>query len=282
LAYRLFEKSEHSALYAKYRPQPPQELITAITDYLEKNIQRNADNKFGGIVDVGCGTGQATSLFANDFTSVLGVDVSAGQINEATHSNKLANVQFKVSPAEKLPLEDNSVDVVSCVQSFHWFDTKVFLAEAQRVLKPNGVLAVTIYDFPRIARKGSKVAEIALRDLVNTYFASKELQANIEQAPMSVMKGGYTGVDFHPFGEIERNMDLPFTCDTSGLIMWKYITSWSSYHTLNDRSTAKAVELEEQFLNDFKKLSGADVEDNTQFEVSYKYGVVLSRNCNKK
>lgn len=40
--------------------------------------------------------------------------------------------------AEDIPLSDNSVDLVSCAQSFHWFDSVSFRAECDRILRPNG------------------------------------------------------------------------------------------------------------------------------------------------
>lgn len=45
-----------------------------------------------------------------------------------------------------MPCESNSVDLVSAVQSCHWFDLPVFYTEVERVLKPGGVLALVGYD----------------------------------------------------------------------------------------------------------------------------------------
>lgn len=49
------------------------------------------------------------------------------------------------SPAEELPFEDGSVDVVTAMSAFHWFDHSRFLQEADRVLKPHGCLALLNY-----------------------------------------------------------------------------------------------------------------------------------------
>ncbi len=49
------------------------------------------------------------------------------------------------SPAEELPFEDGSVDLVTTMSAFHWFDRSRFLQEAHRVLKPHGCLAILNY-----------------------------------------------------------------------------------------------------------------------------------------
>ena len=41
-----------------------------------------------------------------------------------------------------IPLPDSSADVVTCAQSFHWFDHAVALPEIVRVLRPGGRLAL--------------------------------------------------------------------------------------------------------------------------------------------
>ena len=40
---------------------------------------------------------------------------------------------------------DSSVDLINCAASIHWYNLEDFYAEARRVLKPNGVLAVYCY-----------------------------------------------------------------------------------------------------------------------------------------
>ena len=44
--------------------------------------------------------------------------------------------------AEQIPLPDASVAAVTVAQAFHWFDTAAAAAEIQRVLRPEGRLAV--------------------------------------------------------------------------------------------------------------------------------------------
>nr|XP_002121710.1 putative methyltransferase DDB_G0268948 [Ciona intestinalis] len=102
------------------------------------------------MVDVGCGSGQSTEVFAPYFDQVTGVDPSEKQIELARSGNKFANVEYKVGDGEELAVEDGSVDMVACGQSAHWLDHGRFFMECKRVLKPNGCLVLHGYDRPVI------------------------------------------------------------------------------------------------------------------------------------
>ena len=46
-------------------------------------------------MDVGCGTGQNTYLYADVFKRVIGTDVSPSQVAEANKDNKREHVKFE-------------------------------------------------------------------------------------------------------------------------------------------------------------------------------------------
>ena len=48
-------------------------------------------------------------------------------------------------PAEDLPFQDGSVDLLTAASAAHWFDQSRFLAEASRVLKPRGCMALLCF-----------------------------------------------------------------------------------------------------------------------------------------
>lgn len=52
------------------------------------------------------------------------------------------------SPAENIPVEDRSVQLINACSAAHWFDLPAFLKEADRVLSPNGVVALSCHDIP--------------------------------------------------------------------------------------------------------------------------------------
>lgn len=105
-----------------------------------------AELKKGQIVlDLGCGSGLDVYLAAQKVGPrgrVIGLDISSEKIEKACDSagkEGYQNVEFKVAEMEKLPLSDDSVDVVisNCVINHSPDKTAVF-REAYRVLKPEG------------------------------------------------------------------------------------------------------------------------------------------------
>ncbi|MDP2226560.1 MAG: class I SAM-dependent methyltransferase [Moraxellaceae bacterium] len=97
--------------------------------------------------DCATGNGQAAAGLAVHFDQVIATDASAEQIASASGPR---NVRFAMAPAEASGLVSASVDLVLVAQAAHWFDLPAFYAEAARVLKPGGVLALLTYSGVRI------------------------------------------------------------------------------------------------------------------------------------
>lgn len=58
---------------------------------------------------------------------------------------------FRVSPAEELPIENGSAQLLVACMAAHWFDLPKFFDEANRVLCTYGVVALTGYFLPHLA-----------------------------------------------------------------------------------------------------------------------------------
>jgi SAM-dependent methyltransferase len=115
--------------YERGRPGYPDEAVRWLTGEPPRDV-----------VDLGAGTGKLTrSLVA------LGHRVTA--IEPLPEMLELlpaaAPGAFAIlGNAEVIPLPDAYADVVTCAQSFHWFDHEVALPEIARVLRPQGRLAL--------------------------------------------------------------------------------------------------------------------------------------------
>ena len=95
------------------------------------------------LIDVACGTGDVGKLFldsTNKEAEITCVDPNRGMIGQGKQKlSNYKNIKWVISPAEKLPIADNSFDYYTI--SFGLRNTKNLnkaLSEAYRVLKPGG------------------------------------------------------------------------------------------------------------------------------------------------
>ena len=94
--------------------------------------------------DCATGNGQAAISCAKYFSHIEATDISAEQIQNCIAHPRIT---YSVGSAESMQFENNSFDLIVVAQAFHWFDQERFFREAERVLKPNGSLAVFGYGF---------------------------------------------------------------------------------------------------------------------------------------
>ena len=106
------------------------------------------------VVDLGSGAGIDAFLAANitkDSGRVIGIDMTDGMLEKASKNaadNGYTNVEFRKGDIEeKIPVDDNSVDVVisNCVINLTTDKMKAF-REIYRILKPNGIGRMVISD----------------------------------------------------------------------------------------------------------------------------------------
>ena len=96
------------------------------------------------IADVGAGTGNYSYELAARGYSVFAIEPSATMVAQGkTHPN----VTWIKGIAEKIPLKNESVDVVVCTLAAHHFTSiEAFLGESKRILKNNGDLIIFTFD----------------------------------------------------------------------------------------------------------------------------------------
>jgi len=128
--------SERAADYAKYRPSYPAAAINTILAGLDHAVPLLA-------ADIGAGTGISSRLLAERGVRVIAIEPNL-EMRQAASPHPL--VEFHNGSAENTNLADASVDLVVCLQSFHWFDPTPTLREFRRILKSSGRLAVVWND----------------------------------------------------------------------------------------------------------------------------------------
>lgn len=131
--------------------------------------QRVLDLAGGGparVLDVGCGPGRDVRWFAEQGTEVVGIDPSLGMLREARRRGCRRLVH---GDARALPFQAGSFDAAWCMASLLHLpkaNLPVALAETRRVLRPGGVLVVTLK-----AGKGEAWEVVPYRPEVERFFA---------------------------------------------------------------------------------------------------------------
>ena len=190
--------------YARYRPTYPDELFRFLA-----STAVNHDVAW----DCATGSGQAAVTLTDYFSTVVASDASRSQIDAATTH---PNVEYRVAGAEQSGLADNSVDLVTVGQAFHWFDQDDFFAEASRVLKPAGVLAIWCYELCHVTIKCDAIVDTLYRDIVGEFWPPERLM--IEQ--------GYSNVKLP--GEAVAVPDFEMSLAWRAADMLGYLRTWSA------------------------------------------------------
>ncbi|HOE38860.1 MAG TPA: methyltransferase domain-containing protein [Bacteroidales bacterium] len=100
------------------------------------------------VLDIACGEGYGSLILGKNAKKVYGVDISEESIVHAKNKYSNKNIDFLIGDVTKIPLEDNSVDIVVSFETIEHHDRhREMLSEIKRVLKPNsGILIISSPD----------------------------------------------------------------------------------------------------------------------------------------
>src|SRR4051812_5584893 len=131
--------SGHAPDYAAFRPTYPERLFAYLS-----SLTGAHDLAW----DCATGNGQTALSLAPFFAMVFATDASARQLAQARAHER---VRYGVALAERSPLPDRSVDLVTVSQALHWLKHPSFYAEVRRVAKPGCVIACWCYSEMQVA-----------------------------------------------------------------------------------------------------------------------------------
>ena len=99
------------------------------------------------VLDLGCGNGRWFKLFKTYNVNYMGIDSSLKLIDIARKNDPEG--KFQVEEGLNLSFPDNFFDKIYSIAVFHHLPSKKlrlkFLEEAKRVLKPGGILVLTVW-----------------------------------------------------------------------------------------------------------------------------------------
>ncbi|TVY73140.1 putative methyltransferase [Lachnellula suecica] len=152
--------ADQAKVYASHRAGYNAAIYKVIFDH-----HTAAGGHYDLVLDCGCGPGNATRELALKFDQAIGVDAGSSMIERARaiggKTKSGADIKFELATGETFSklegLEPGSVDMLTVasmdflifvftilydILAVHWFEMDKFYAEAAKVLKPGGTLAL--------------------------------------------------------------------------------------------------------------------------------------------
>ena len=154
------------------------------------------------LLDIGCGPGAVIAAGLARGASVTAVDLSAAMVREARQ--RFPTSDLRVCDATRLPFADASFDAVTfgfCLH--HMAQPHLALAEAHRVLRPGGAVAMTVWVAPE-RLEAFTVGYGALAGLDVSAPDTPPFVTDLQTATAALDAAGFVG----PFA---RELDLEWT-----------------------------------------------------------------------
>lgn len=208
-----------SAGYSQFRPDYPDNLVDFILSHV-----KDRDTA----IDVATGNGQLAIKLAAHFHKVDAVDISHNQLERAKRE---LNVIYHTMPAEQLDFPDTTFDLLTVAQAVHWFDFDLFYAEAGRVLKPGGIIALVGYNLFSSFPRADSLLRNFYGNIVGTYWHPERrwIDANYQTLPF-------------PFDEIETP-DFPYRMQWDVARVLGYLETWSAVSQYKAHHNENPVDL---------------------------------------
>ncbi len=236
--------SDISSNYNLFRPRYP----SALFEFLDSIC---SEKKLAW--DCATGNGQAAFSLAQHFEMVIATDASEEQINQAEQHPR---VTYQVATAENSKLPDHSVNLITVAQALHWFDMPAFYAEAKRILKPGGLLAVWTYDLLKLEiHELEPLIENFYHNVVGPYWPPQR----------KLVEDRYHTIDF-PFEE----MEVPKFKIESAMVLEElagYLRTWSATQRYQkEHGVDPVIDLEKDLARDW---------DEPEFPITVEWPITM-------
>lgn len=206
--------NQQAVNYLRFRPNYPESLY----DYLRSLLK-----EWHCAWDCGTGNGQAALALSKRFEEVIATDVNKAPLEAAP---KRANIYYLCCPAEKTPIADQSVDLITIAQALHWFNFDLFYNEVRRVARESAVIAAWCYSLGQF---------------------NSALDKPIQQLYGQILGDNYWPSQRHYIDKEYRTLPFPFTLiKTPSFSIEKEMTLPELLGYLNTWSAVKEYELRNQ------------------------------------
>lgn len=211
--------SRHSQDYARARPEYPPEIFAFAASLAPR---REA------AWDCGTGSGQAAVPLAGFFRRVVATDASFAQVEKA---RRAPGVAYAAAAAERPPLRDGSVDLVTVAQALHWFDFPAFFDAVRRVGHPGAAFLAWSYGNCRVTPSVDRAYGRLYGDIVGEYWPPE--RAHVE--------AGYRTIPM-PFPALAApSFSIEVRWDLAGYLA--YLGTWSATQRYKEAKGADPLDL---------------------------------------
>lgn len=144
---------------------------------------------------------------------MIASDASAAQID---HARPHPRIEYRVAPAEHSGLPDGSVELLTVGQALHWFDIGRFSGEAERIIRPGGLLVAASYAVCAISEEIDAVVDQLYTGLLDPFWPPER----------ALVESGYATIALP--GEPLDFGALAMTAAWSAKDMLGYLRTWSA------------------------------------------------------
>lgn len=224
-------------LYEQVRPSYP---LPAVARLLPAGAER--------VLDVGAGTGKLTALLAGLGLAVVAVEPD--ELMRRLLRDRLPGVETRAGRGEALPVGDGSQDAVFYAQSWHWVDPIAASAEAARVLRAGGVLAMLWNASDDRVPWVDRLREVTKSEARLSRFAQPE--------PLAGFCSGHRA-------------DFPSTHRLARADLSRLAATWSSVSTLEEKERDQVLAEVETLISSEPSLEGLATIELPQLCVTFSY-----------
>jgi ubiquinone/menaquinone biosynthesis C-methylase UbiE len=108
-------------------------------EHIEQILMELEPEKGKLYLDLGCGTGNLLDAACKIDITIFGVDLSWEMLKKA----KMKSKNLVMADLHHLPFRKDCIDGITNVNVFYQLNTKVFLKEVYRILKPGGKIVIS-------------------------------------------------------------------------------------------------------------------------------------------
>jgi len=152
---------------------------------LYHHMTRNIDIRNKALVEIGCGRGGGLLYLVKRWApeSAIGIDISKAFIKFCNRYYKEERLTFLHGDAQKLPLVNNSCDLVINIESSHRYENFAkFLSEVHRVLRNDGLLLLSDYRSRKKMAGLRKEIKAASFKIVKEEFINRQIVSALKEA----------------------------------------------------------------------------------------------------